>query len=167
MWLTNFIFSVYIYFKKPNDLNSNSRPYQIEFKKDKTITFSAKTIRFSEDFKKISPENRGCFFGNEKRLKIFKSYTEKNCLDECLINQTLRSCGCTQFSMPKNQTTPTCTFRKESDCYVAILLEFPSKDLGSSPCGCFKTCNDIEYYVKSEINFIPGKSGEIPKGLVT
>lgn len=150
-----------IYFMKPNEISSSSQPFKIEFNKLKTFKISAKVSTYSEDFRRFSPENRGCLFGDEKQLKFFKSYTEQNCLDECFANDTLKTCNCVKFSMPRNDTTPVCIFGQDTDCYWEVYLKFPRKGLGDPPCGCFKTCNDIKYFVERKTNVILGKSEKI------
>lgn len=138
------------YFQMPNDLTSNSIDFVIKDKMQKTFTISAKVSTYSEDFRKFSPENRGCYFTDERKLKFFKSYTENNCLEECLSNYTLKMCNCTGFYMIRKDSTPICIMDDESTCYYRGKQKFPSKNLGNPPCGCLKTCNDIEYKVINE-----------------
>ncbi|XP_069675767.1 pickpocket protein 28-like [Periplaneta americana] len=56
-----------------------------------SVTVSEKSLT-SLDIKR-----RQCFFSSDKYLKFFKSYTQKNCFTECLINATLRECGCVPY----------------------------------------------------------------------
>lgn len=44
-------------------------------------------------------ERRQCYLNDEKSLKFFKIYSENNCMQECLSNFTLKTCGCVQFYM--------------------------------------------------------------------
>lgn len=140
----------YINFKKPNQVTSTSRPYFLPFGKEKTFTFSAKVSSYTQEFRRFAPEKRGCYFTDERQLKYFKAYTEQNCLDECLINVTLKTCDCVKFSMPRDELTPVCALGNESYCYFLLEFNFPTKDDGNPPCGCFKTCNDIEYSITNE-----------------
>ncbi|VVC43318.1 Epithelial sodium channel [Cinara cedri] len=44
-----------------------------------------------------SLETRKCYLQNERKLSIFKMYTESNCNYECMINETISMCGCILF----------------------------------------------------------------------
>lgn len=142
----------FVDFQKPTQMASNTRSYDIRHGEGKTFIFSAKVSSYSEDFRKFSPEKRGCYFSNERKLKYFKAYTEKNCLDECLSNYTLQTCGCVKFSMPRNDSTQICIWGDESRCYMDVIYKFPTKDVGIPPCGCYMTCHDIEYFIQMEKN---------------
>lgn len=47
-----------------------------------------------------TPFERGCYYPNEKPLKFFKVYTERNCETECRANKTLELCGCVAYYDP-------------------------------------------------------------------
>lgn len=59
------------------------------------ITPFVKNINW--DLKRRSPEIRKCYLHDERKLSIFKQYTELNCNHECLINETISMCGCVGF----------------------------------------------------------------------
>lgn len=46
--------------------------------------------------------SRQCFFGDERQLKYFRTYTQRNCEMECVSDYITKKCGCTRFSMPSN-----------------------------------------------------------------
>lgn len=54
----------------------------------------------SERLRSYTPNQRGCFFNNERRLRFFRTYTRYNCQFECLANQTKSICGCVRYAMP-------------------------------------------------------------------
>lgn len=51
---------------------------------------------------KISPKIRRCYFLNEKKLRYYRTYTQRNCMLECEANFTLKYCACMQYYMPGN-----------------------------------------------------------------
>lgn len=46
-----------------------------------------------------SLQARKCYLHDERKLSIFKQYSEINCNIECKINETISMCGCVQFEM--------------------------------------------------------------------
>jgi amiloride-sensitive sodium channel len=55
----------------------------------------------SSKLKEYDPHARNCLFSNERSLKYYKIYTQRNCEIECLANYTLNKCGCVSFYMPR------------------------------------------------------------------
>jgi hypothetical protein len=55
-----------------------------------------KTCRINDFFKA-----EGLRSSNERSLKYYKIYTQRNCEIECLANYTLNKCGCVSFYMPR------------------------------------------------------------------
>lgn len=51
----------------------------------------------NHDLKRRPLEIRKCYLKNERKLSIFKQYSEVNCLTECSYNETISSCGCIDF----------------------------------------------------------------------
>lgn len=62
----------------------------------------------SEGLRDYSAEDRHCYFPDEKHLKYFQVYTQRNCEVECLTNHTLEKCGCVSYHMPHDQATALC-----------------------------------------------------------
>lgn len=54
----------------------------------------------SDALNTYEPEQRGCYFNSERRLRFFQTYTQSNCETECFANLTVNACGCVKFSMP-------------------------------------------------------------------
>ena len=48
----------------------------------------------------ISVEKRQCYFTNERYLRYYRTYTQKNCIRECEANFTLAYCECVLYYMP-------------------------------------------------------------------
>lgn len=55
----------------------------------------------SEGLRDYDSYYRQCYFANERQLKYFKIYTQRNCEVECLTNYTLKRCGCVSYHMPR------------------------------------------------------------------
>ena len=49
---------------------------------------------------KIPPKTRHCYFLSERRLRYYRTYTQRNCVLECEANFTLKYCKCMQYYMP-------------------------------------------------------------------
>lgn len=54
-----------------------------------------------EDIRDISSARRKCYFGNERKLRLFGPYTDGNCLEECVATVLALQCNCTFFYMPR------------------------------------------------------------------
>lgn len=50
---------------------------------------------------KMSPNERNCYLGTERKLRFYKFYSQSYCELECLHNFTLSQCGCILFSMER------------------------------------------------------------------
>lgn len=48
----------------------------------------------------IPRKKRKCFFNTERKLKYYRTYTQRNCLLECEANFTQKICDCVQYYMP-------------------------------------------------------------------
>lgn len=53
-----------------------------------------------DSIQKIAPKIRQCYFLNEKRLRYYRTYTQRNCKLECEANFTLLECHCMRYYMP-------------------------------------------------------------------
>lgn len=58
------------------------------------ISVASKTIL------KIPKKKRKCFFTSERRLRFYRTYTQRNCFLECEANFTQQICQCVQYYMP-------------------------------------------------------------------
>lgn len=64
------------------------------------IRIKPKVTVTSGDLHHYSPQVRGCYFRSERRLRFYKSYSQRKCEEECYANSTRKICGCVQFYMP-------------------------------------------------------------------
>lgn len=53
----------------------------------------------ADELVNYKPKDRRCYFSSERKLKYYKIYNQQNCLNECLIDFTLETCGCVGFHM--------------------------------------------------------------------
>ncbi|KAG5666157.1 hypothetical protein PVAND_017708 [Polypedilum vanderplanki] len=143
-----------IFFHLPNEMPTIfNREYSIEIGHQKLMFLNAKLYTSDESLKGYTPKQRQCYFEGEKNLKFFKSYTKSHCDWECVTNYTLDICGCTKFSMPRDNNTPVCDMQKKK-CYYNAMLTWPNNrsfyENNDNPCDCYETCNDIKYEINYE-----------------
>ncbi|RZF48039.1 hypothetical protein LSTR_LSTR002105 [Laodelphax striatellus] len=111
------------------------------------IVVTPKLVLTSDDLKSWLPEERGCYYNHERKLRYFKYYTQNNCNTECEINATLEKCNCLQPHHTHLHSTPVCGgFAMK--CYVGVLYE-ALDDFRSSHCKCLPACTELTYEVYS------------------
>ena len=52
---------------------------------DNEMTISATRFEADEDIKSVEPSKRNCYFSDEHPLKLYKSYTQANCIFQCKV----------------------------------------------------------------------------------
>lgn len=133
-------------------------------------------ISISEELIHYKPEDRKCFFGDEKYLYFYKHYTQENCLRECLANYTLQACGCVGFHMPSTTETETCglgSMECMRDSKLKYLENETDAEFGKGPCNCWPSCTSLSYDVETsqsswdwhkafEVFSRAGLSGDLP-----
>lgn len=93
--------SFIIAFQMPDDVVSSFAVEKIiPVDQQVLIKIKPKVTVTSEDLHHYSPQVRGCYFRSERRLRFYKSYSQRKCEEECLANSTKKLCGCVQFYMP-------------------------------------------------------------------
>lgn len=145
--------SVFIYIHLPNEVPTMfHRHTRLQYGHTKRILLQTRVTVAHPSLKSYLPTARGCFFEGEKKLHFFKVYTKFHCYTECLSQYVLGKCGCVGFYMPRNSTTSICGLQ-ERNCLDLNANNWPDiNDLadGTTPCGCYPTCNHIEYYVDED-----------------
>lgn len=148
-----------VHLHAPNDFPWPSKKF-IRVSKDKDVALEIKPLltTSSPRLRNYTPEQRNCYFEDERYLKYFKAYTQSNCKLECLTNFTLQSCGCVKFSMPRDKSAKTkvCDLSK-IDCWSKAEKLFFQKELageshetsgenkGKTSCNCMLSCTTIRY----------------------
>lgn len=102
--------------------------YSISFDKQTTIAVIPRMIYSSKDVRDYDPVSRQCYFNDERKLKFFKIYSKSSCELECLADQTLASCGCVKFSMPRDDKTVVCD-RSQMDCIYEVERNYTIREL--------------------------------------
>ena len=74
-----------------------------------------------ESLRSYRPEDRNCFFENEKELKYFTTYTQGNCMHECYSNFTFKICQCVDFNHASKFDLRLTIFRL--DCGLNFFLQ--------------------------------------------
>ncbi|CAG9811668.1 unnamed protein product [Chironomus riparius] len=145
------------FFHPPNEIIT---PFHdegsVEYKFEKRVVVSITRFKNDDGLRNFPPTARGCYYAGEKSLQFFRIYTKSHCEFECLTNFTLKTCGCVKFSMPRVAGTKVCGMEKVQ-CYHNVWRVWPYYVPGKgkeAPCGCLKTCNHLEYKVRSERNSI-------------
>nr|XP_012222920.1 PREDICTED: pickpocket protein 28-like [Linepithema humile] len=104
----------------------------------------------------IPKKKRKCFFTSERKLRYYRTYTQRNCILECEANFTQTICNCVQYYMPKSSKTPICGKRDEqcakrarramenklydeSELTITLNVTMPSS------CNCWPGCFEINY----------------------
>lgn len=74
--------------------------YRVPINQELIFSISPNRILTANNLNSYHYDARKCFMDDEKYLKFFKNYDQKNCELECLDNYTVNVCGCAKFSMP-------------------------------------------------------------------
>lgn len=57
----------------------------------------------SEGLRNYEPQLRDCYLSSERRLRFFKSYSQRKCELECLADYMKKDCGCVRFNLPRSR----------------------------------------------------------------
>lgn len=89
-------------FHSPFDFPSSRKNfYDLSPKQAVIYSIEPVFVSTSNDMRKFGPDERGCFFSSERKLRFYRIYTTTNCIRECLANFTLAKCDCVHFAMPR------------------------------------------------------------------
>ncbi|KAK5641672.1 hypothetical protein RI129_010219 [Pyrocoelia pectoralis] len=145
----------------PCELPNMDRHFRLPLNQAVLVAIKPEMITVSSELWNYSPQDRKCYFAEEKYLASYKIYTHQNCLDECLANYTLSQCKCIPFysallskevevcgpanndCVMKSKQTELCTFQVK---YLEI--ESQSK-VGSQQCHCLPLCTSLSYDVET------------------
>ncbi|XP_017753882.1 PREDICTED: pickpocket protein 28-like [Eufriesea mexicana] len=107
----------------------------------------------------VPQKQRKCFFTSERKLRYYRTYTQRNCILECEANFTQKICKCVQYYMPKSSNTPICG-KKDTGCATdarrAMEVELYDDNIGitsinlseTPSCNCYPGCFEIGYNVE-------------------
>ncbi|EZA54394.1 pickpocket protein 28 isoform X1 [Ooceraea biroi] len=121
----------------------------------------------------IQQKKRKCYFTAERKLRYYRTYTQRNCVLECEANFTQEMCGCVQYYMPKSAKTKICG-KRDTSCAVraktAMELGLYDDDTASSlnisklpHCTCWPACYEINYKAQlSQSELLPTLNIDAP-----
>ncbi|KAF2895493.1 hypothetical protein ILUMI_10682 [Ignelater luminosus] len=135
---------------------------------DQTVSVAIKPtlITVSEELINYKPEDRKCYFSNERNLTYFLSYSQQNCLDECLTNYTMQYCGCVAFYMPKSKSFPICGLGR-TDCMEMGRNDYLLDSSNTTDCNCLPSCTSLKYEVEiSQSNWAWRESMIVEKTII-
>ncbi|XP_015594264.1 pickpocket protein 28 [Cephus cinctus] len=117
------------------------------------ITTASKTII------KVPLKKRKCFFTTERKLRYYRTYTQRNCILECEANFTREICQCVEHYMPKAANTPICG-KRDNLCAMQARKAMEQKlydednttnwlNITETPsCNCWPGCFEINYNIE-------------------
>lgn len=145
----------------PAEIPSSSAKY-VRIPEDQEILVWAEPniMTTSDGLRGYAPSRRQCFYPDERQLKFFNVYTERNCELECLANHTLNECGCVSIYMPRDSATPVCGGGRK-ECYIEAQQSLRRQEVDRSfrgeeadACNCLPACTSISYQAEtSQANF--------------
>ncbi|KAG8292816.1 hypothetical protein J6590_030271 [Homalodisca vitripennis] len=100
--------------------------HDLPYSGDLFIHLLPSLVTAREELLQYSPEHRKCYFSHERKLSLFRSYTQRNCQLECRVNCSLSLCDCVPFYLPRlNNTVRICGRQHTIDCaelYLPAIL---------------------------------------------
>lgn len=136
----------------PGEIPNISKDYiRAPLNQEVLVGIIPQVFNTSESLFDYPPERRMCYLNDERYLRFFKVYTQRNCELECLSNYTKKMCGCVKFSMPRDKNTGEC---KEDNisCYLTAENELARENYMESSqgkdmniCNCLPLCESITY----------------------
>lgn len=87
------------------DPQTSKQYFQISPGKQAFFSINPNLLTTSLDTKKFSAGVRQCYFTDERKLRFYRFYSQRNCEAECLTNFTILLCGCVKLSMLSKQFT--------------------------------------------------------------
>ncbi|XP_063697998.1 pickpocket protein 28-like [Culicoides brevitarsis] len=149
-------FLVFIHnpYEIPWDRQTNGHLIEVDEFVKNVLTVEPYVVRTDENLKNtFTPEERDCYFEDERPLKFFKRYSQRNCELECVTNISLllETYNCVAHWMPRTPEMPLCHFSKYMQGYFNGTE--PTDDLEN--CGCLPDCNGVEYSVTIQTSHTP------------
>jgi len=139
-------FVVHSPFEMP-DLYDKLKFCEIYYGKSLEILIIPEVKYTSEDLKDLKPEERGCYFEDERSLQLFQVYTRKNCEMECMINYTNIIQRCVPYFFVRTANTTVCG-SDESTILLEKIANYLNDLDEQSKCLCLDQCNSIDYNIE-------------------
>jgi len=167
-------FNVHSPFEMPKGIEDENS-FNFFYGQDLEVIITSEVIKSDESLRKILPKERNCYFEGEKKLKMFKIYTRKNCEMECLADFFLHDndTQCVPYYVLRNVSNPICTVEKyylvsirSFNFYQRNALISDSKSYLDG-CGCLDTCNDVKYNIDIIERKITGQNKNLDNATMT
>ena len=133
----------------------------IEYGTMTTITAMPSIIESSADLQAIPLDKRNCLFESEKKLQLFKHYSQDGCMFECLLDLAYTATNCTPWDYPHlNDNQQTCNagalrsgdvLQNERSFYE---LMQDSNNIQTCEAICPMDCNHLSY-MPDDISIVP------------
>ncbi|KAF5270643.1 hypothetical protein FQA39_LY01381 [Lamprigera yunnana] len=131
--------------------------FRASLNQEVVVTIKPDRMTTSDGLRGYTPESRQCYFANERFLKYYRIYTQKNCEVECLTNITLQLCNCVAFYMPHESSTKICgsgsaLCMKEANAEMfnkEIKVGLEKNKYAKERCNCLPSCSSLTYNAES------------------
>jgi amiloride-sensitive sodium channel len=141
-------FYIHSPFEYPIEFSSDDfNAFEWEFGYKFEVLIIPEIISSSDDFSSLSLNQRNCYLENERKLKFFKIYSQKNCQIECLSQKMLESCGCVPYDVIRDSKTKICDFL-DYTCLQNVRNQINIEETFINRCNCLQSCDFISYSIE-------------------
>ena len=121
----------------------------IEYGKMTTITIMPSVIESLPDLQSIPLDKRKCLFDSERKLQLFKHYSQDGCMFECLLDLAYTATNCTPWNYPHlRDNQQTCNAGAISNVHNGsgfIELMQDANNVQNCEVACPIECNHLSY----------------------
>lgn len=89
----------------------------------------------------IPQRKRKCFFTSERKLRYYRTYTQRNCALECEANFTQNLCQCVQYYMPSNYINSKMYNRLYVYTCISMYKRYKNRYQSIEVCLCLSNYN--------------------------
>ncbi|XP_055372760.1 pickpocket protein 28-like [Condylostylus longicornis] len=93
----------------------------------------------------INKQVRNCLFSDEGNLSYYKTYTRKNCEQECIAKHMARECGCVLYYLPRLASDIKICGPVDNDCTRHIENKISEANNNITCEDCYPACFDLSY----------------------
>ncbi|XP_041969216.1 pickpocket protein 28-like [Aricia agestis] len=150
-----------ILINSPTDHAYTSAVLRLPMDRMTTIEVTPTTYKTDSSLRSLTPDQRQCFFQNERELELYEYYTDSNCKHNMWIQETWKYCNCVLYNWPRERVeNPICSTLSDFKCVDDIkervddqLMHnfYADSEEQRSPheaVSCFPACNDVLYYTQ-------------------
>ncbi|XP_052744589.1 pickpocket protein 28-like [Bicyclus anynana] len=148
-----------ILISSPTDHVYTSTILRLPMDRMTTVEVSPISYKTDSSLRALSPDQRQCFFQNERKLQYYEFYTDTNCKLDLRIRETVKQCNCALYNWPRKHVwSPICSTKSDFECVAQVKARVgeqlifayyadseeqrkPHEDATS----CYPACNDVLY----------------------